>query len=303
MMGRMTAIGIGLVSSLVLTTAFDVGVARAGSRSCHAEPAQDIAYASIEGVDPARLSLDVSPVAGACDAPVVVWVHGGGWRVGDRSIGADSRAEFYNGQGWMLVSVNYRLAVPGVEPSVGYPDFNEDIATALAWVRDEVAAYGGDAERAALVGHSAGAGIAAAVTADPGYLAPHGLSPDWIDCTVLLDTEGYDVAAMAVREEQLGAIYRNAFGDDPAVWADASPAHHIGEGPLPEHVLVVTRGAPSRTSAARTFGDQLRIAGSDVTVADVNPLSHSDVNRLIGSGDATMTPLMSETLRRCSATR
>ena len=67
-------------------------------------------------------------------------------------------------------------------------------------MNDEISAYGGDPDRVVLVGHSAGAGIAAAVVSDPQYLAPHGLAPDWIDCAVLLDTEGYDVAAMAERE-------------------------------------------------------------------------------------------------------
>lgn len=302
-MRRMAAIGFGLVVSLVLAGGPDAGAVGVGSGSCPTQPASNVPYTAIEGVEPALLSLDVSPAPGDCAAPVVVWVHGGGWRVGDKSNDAGARAEFYNGQGWVLVSVNYRLAAPGVEPPVGYPDFNEDVAAALAWVREEIAGYGGDPERVVLVGHSAGAGIAAAVIADPRYLDQHGLAPDWIDCAVLLDTEGYDVAAMVVRDGQLGAIYRNAFGDDPAVWADASPAHHVGEGPLPGHVLIVTRGAPTRTAAATAFGDQLRVAGSDVAVADVNPLSHADVNRLVGSGDPTMTPLMVETLAGCSVTK
>jgi arylformamidase len=277
------------------------GPSTSRAASCSGQPVRDIPYAAIEAVDPARLSLDVSPVSGSCAAPVVVWVHGGGWRIGDKSLGAETRARFYNEQGWLLVSVNYRLAVPDVVPPVGYPDFNVDVAAALSWVHDEIAAYGGDPERVVLVGHSAGAGIAAAEISDPRYLAPHGLAPDWIDCVVLLDTEGYDIAAMAGRSGQLGAIYRNAFGEDPAVWADASPSGHVGEGPLPAHILVLTRGASGRRAAATAFGERLRFAGADVTIADVNPLTHADVNRLIGTGDTTMTPLITQTLERCAA--
>jgi arylformamidase len=296
----MRAIEVGLVASVLLTAGVVVTTSTAAATSCAALPAEDIAYAVIEGVDPARLSLDVSPVPGSCAAPVAVWVHGGGWRIGDKSLGAETRARYYNAQGWVLVSVNYRLVAPGVEPAVGYPDFNVDVAAALSWVNDEISAYGGNPDRVVLVGHSAGAGIAAAVVSDPRHLAPHDLAPDWIDCAVLLDTEGYDVTAMTGRSGQLGAIYRNAFGDDPAVWADASPSSHVGEGPLPAHVLVVTRGASGRLDAATAFGEQLRFAGADVTVADVNPLTHADVNRLVGTGDATMTPLISETLGRCA---
>jgi acetyl esterase/lipase len=289
---------------LVLVLAADGAVAAAGSpaTSCSATAERDIVYASIDGVEPSLLSLDVAPTPGECAAPVALWVHGGGWRVGDKTNDAEARAAFYNEQGWTLVSVNYRLAVQGLEPPVAYPDFNQDVAAALNWVHDEIADRGGDPDRVLLVGHSAGAGIAAAVIADPRYLEPHGLTPDWIDCAVLLDTEGYDVAAMAGRGGELGAIYQNAFGDDPLVWADASPSTHVGEGVLPAHVLVVTRGTPRRTSAADAFGHQLRLDGSDVTVFDANPLSHADVNRLIGSGDPTMTPLMTSTLERCSET-
>lgn len=265
--------------------------------ACATGAAADVAYESIPGVDPNLLSLDVSPVAGDCDAPVAVWVHGGGWRVGDKADGQAVRATFYNAQGWVLVSVNYRLSVSGAEPRVVYPDHNNDVAAALAWVDDHIADYGGDPSRVMLVGYSAGAGIAAAVMADPAYLDAHGLDPATLDCVVMLDTEGYDVAAMAATSE----VYRNAFGDDPAVWAAASPSTHVDEGPLPARALVVTRGTARRTAKAAAFADQLAAAGVDARVVDVNPLSHAEVNRLIGSGDDVMTPLMTDELATCEA--
>ena len=299
----MRSLELGLVAMLTVSVGAAVGPTMSSAAACTAAVARDLPYSVVDGVEPALLSLDVSPVPGDCSAPVVVWIHGGGWQIGDKTNDAAARAEFYNGQGWVLVSVNYRLVVSGLVPPVGYPDFNEDVAAALAWVGDNIDRYGGDAERVLLVGHSAGAGIAAAVIADPDYLDVHGLAPDWIDCAVLLDTEGYDVAAMAERDGEPGVIYRAAFGDTPLVWADASPLSHVGEGPLPAHAVVVTRGVPRRTAAATAFGDRMRRAGSDVTVADVSPLTHADVNQLIGSGDPTMTPLLAATLTRCSETQ
>lgn len=264
--------------------------------ACVAAPARDVPYDSIQGIDPNLLALDVSPVAGTCAAPVAVWIHGGGWSRGDKSNDQAAREAFYNSQGWVLVSVNYRLSTDAADPPVRFPDHNNDVAAALAWIDGHVADFGGDPSRVMLIGHSAGAGIAAAITADPSYLAGHDLDPGWLGCVVLLDTEGYDVSAMAATIE----LYRNAFGDDPVVWADASPAEHVGEGPLPPEILIVTRGRAERIAKAQSFADQLTAAGAAVRVVDVNPLSHGDVNTLIGAGDNVMSSLMIDELASCS---
>jgi len=263
--------------------------------ACAATVARDLAYGSIQGVDPNLLSLDVSPVAGTC-GPVAVWVHGGGWRRGDKTNDEASREAFYNAQGWVLVSVNYRLSTDSADPAVLYPDHNNDVAAALAWVDTHIVTYGGDPSRVALIGHSAGAGIAAALTADPSYLAGHDLNPAWLDCVVLLDSEGYEVSSMAMASE----LYRNAFGDDPAVWAGASPSEHVGEGPLPDDILIVTRGSVQRIAKARSFADQLTTAGADARVVDANPLSHAEINKLIGAGDNVMSALVIDELADCA---
>ncbi len=267
------------------------------SPTCSTEPVDDVVYRTIEGVDPQLLSVDIDPVSGRCDAPVAIWVHGGGWRSGDKANGAAQRAAFYNDQGWLLVSVNYRLTTPQADPPVQFPDHNTDVAAAIAWVDEQIARFGGDPSTTLLVGHSAGASIVAAVAADPGYLGTHGIEPDHLDCVVLLDSAGYDVAAAA--QSELEGIYRAAFGDDPAVWRAASPIEHVGDGPLPARTLVVTRGGPRRVAAAGEFSDALRAEGTDVGMVDVSPLSHGDVNALIGSSDDTMTPLLTEELQRC----
>jgi len=139
--------------------------------------------------------------------------------------------------------------------------------------------------------------LAAALTAEPSFLAGHDLDPAWLDCVVLLDSEGYEVSTMAAANE----LYRNAFGDDPAVWVDASPSEHVGEGPLPAEILIVTRGRAERVARAQSFADQLTAAGADARVVDVSPLSHADVNNFIGAGDNVMSALMIEELATCAA--
>lgn len=260
---------------------------------------RDVAYETVAGVAPNLLSLDVYPPAHGCPAPVVVWVHGGGWRIGDKRNQLTDKIRLFNDAGYVLVSVNYRLTDGASPTPVRYPTHNEDVATATAWVHDHIAVYGGDPERLALVGHSAGAQIAASVATDERYLAAHGLGLDALRCAAPLDTEGYDVSAEAGRGNP---IYLAAFGDDPATWADASPLLHVAPGKGIPPFLVVERGTVRRRRAAETFAQRLRDAGVDATMLDAGTSSHADVNARIGaSGDTVMTAPLMRFLANCLA--
>jgi acetyl esterase/lipase len=105
-------------------------------------------------------------------APVVVFFHGGGWQEGDKAmfrfVGAILAA-----RGYVTVIPNYRLY-----PAVRFPAFVEDAAAAVAWTRGNVARHGGDPHRIFLMGHSAGAYLAAMLTLDRQWLAAEGLDAD-----------------------------------------------------------------------------------------------------------------------------
>ena len=180
----------------------------------------------------------------------MVWVHGGGWRTGDRRNQLDDKVDLFTSMGWALVSVNYRLS-----PAVQYPVHDDDVAAAIGWVLDHADELGVDPQRLSVMGHSAGAGIAAAVATDPVHLAAVGHSPGDLRCAVLLDTEGYDVEAMGERGVE---IYLDAFGDDPEVWRAASPIRHVVAGAGIPRSLVVTRGVDGRRDSAAAFVDALR---------------------------------------------
>ena len=164
-----------------------------------ADSTQDlnIPFASLPGVDPKLLSLDIyrpkSPSNAGQQAalPVVVMIHGGGWRTGDKANESQGKqkASFFTGRGFVYVSINYRLS-----PAVQHPAHVEDVAKALAWVADHIASYGGDPERIFLMGHSAGAHLAALVTTDERYLSKLGKSSLKLNGVILLDTAGYDIA-------------------------------------------------------------------------------------------------------------
>jgi acetyl esterase/lipase len=232
---------------------------------------------------------------GCGPTPVLIWVHGGGWSVGDRRRGLADKVELATSLGWTFVSVNYRLS-----PAVQYPVHNDDVAAAIDWVADHADELGLDAARMTVMGHSAGAGILAGVLADPDHLGRVGRDPGDLRCAVLLDTEGYDVEAQAGSGNRL---YLQAFGDDPDVWAAASPIEQLraapGTGPLPD-TLVVTRGAPARRATAEAFVAALRTSGARAELLDARPLSHEQVNDAVGAADdAVVTAPLVDFLARC----
>jgi len=260
--------------------------------SCAAADAVlDVAYDPGGGHD-GLTTLDIYPLT--CDATsVLVWVHGGGWQVGDKANRLDDKRRLAVEQGWTLVSVNYRLV-----PEVRYPVPNEDTANAVAWVVDHAVRYGADPSRVAVMGHSAGAGIVAAITTDERYLAASGHALSDVDCAVALDTEGYDVAA---RGEE-SAVYEAMFGSDPSQWADQSPITHVSAGKGIPDYLIVTRGTTARVETAQRFARALQDASVPTTVIVARGLSHEDVNEAVGQpGDTVVTPPLVAFLSSCLA--
>jgi acetyl esterase/lipase len=241
------------------------------------------------------VSLDIYEPACGTAWPIVVWVHGGGWQTGDKANRMDDKVAWAAEHGWMLVSVNYRLS-----PEVVYPAHNDDVATAIGWVIEHAPGLGADADRVALMGHSAGAGIVAAVGIDESHLNATGHSLETIDCVAALDTEGYDVAAKASEGDPL---YLQAFGTDPSVWAAASPVNHIAAGKGIPDFIIFTRGTPARRDLAKRFADALGAADVGVSVIDVSPLAHEDVNTAVGApGDSVVTPPLTSFIEGCFAT-
>src|SRR5688572_12120493 len=121
-----------------------------------------------------RQKLDIYAPAKASNRPVVVFWYGGSWVRGSRSeyrfVGA-ALAE----RGYVVVLPDYRLY-----PDVRFPEFLDDGAQAVAWVQQNAAKYGGDPQRVVLMGHSAGAHLAAYLALNDQALAKQGGRPEWI---------------------------------------------------------------------------------------------------------------------------
>lgn len=246
----------------------------------------DIPYATIYGVDPNLLSLDVYAPAGAVNLPVVLMIHGGGWSIGDkanRDVGIN-KTRYFTAQGYVYVSINYRLS-----PDVQHPAHIEDVTSAVSWVLDNIADYGGDPAKMTLMGHSAGAHLAALVATDERYLAAHGHALPEISGVILLDGAGYDIP-LALNEfyqpGKLTEMYTNAFGTDPAVLADASPVNHVAAGKGIPSFLILHTAREAAVAESDELAGLLKAAGVPVWSYLVDDKSHASINRDIGkTGD------------------
>lgn len=129
----------------------------------------DIAYGEL----PAQ-RLDIYRPQNINKAPIVIFIHGGGWNSGDKNqyrfVGA-ALAE----QGWICASINYRLY-----PAVKFPAFIDDAALAVKYVHDHASEFGGDPQKIFLLGHSAGAHIATLLALDNHYLQKVNADSGWL---------------------------------------------------------------------------------------------------------------------------
>lgn len=263
----------------------------------------DQRYASTPGT-PARLqSLDVyqPKLDRACGpTPVVIWVHGGAWRTGDKGNQMLAKVDlFARQQGWLLISTNYRLSPNPVDltspTAVRAPTHAQDVAAAVAWARANAARFGGDPDRIALVGHSAGAHLVSQVGTDESLLADASVPRSSLRCVVSLDTSAYDVSEMAPGNP----LYQNAFGTDPAAWRASSPLHQVSTGEALPRFHLVVQDRPQPRGRTERFRDALRAAGGAATSTAV-PLSHEEINAALGQpGDRLVTPGVMLALGTC----
>ena len=265
-----------------------------------------VAYASYANTDPNLTSLDVyAPPAddhGCTGRPIVVWVHGGGWTGGDKTEYMADKVSFFNGQGYVFASVNYRLTDKSLPiPAPQHPVHDQDTADAVTWLVRNAASFGGDPSRVALFGHSAGGGIVAAISTDARYLGTNGLPLNTVACAGSMDGEGYDIVAGATTsppDVQVG--YRNAFGPDANVWAEASPIRHVAASTGIPSFLIAARGSDWRFAQHLAFISALRAAGVPTTVLDANALEHADLTTQIGApGDTLVTTAVKSFLTGC----
>ena len=258
---------------------------------------RDIPYANPAAE---RQVLDVYSPRDAKNLPVVFWIHGGGWQAGDKK-DVQMKPQVFVDKGFVFVSTNYRLL-----PSVDMGTIVRDIAKSIHWVHEHIAEHGGDPKRLFIMGHSAGAQLAALICTDDRYLKAEGLSLAITQGCVPVDGDTYDVPAMIETAETRNRVHglplpklghREKFGNDPAKHRDFSAVTHVAKDKgIPPFLLLHVAEHPDTRAQAQRLGNVLKEAGIPVTVFGARETTHSKINADLGSPDDPATKALFEFL-------
>jgi acetyl esterase/lipase len=232
------------------------------------EVKRDVAY----GPEPAQ-RLDVYLPKGAQRAPVLVMVHGGAWRLGDKAMDATvtNKAAHWVPKGYAFVSVNYGMSPPDPLRQAA------DVARALAFAQTQADSWGADPERFVLMGHSSGAHLVALIASDPSIAQKAGAKP-WLG-TIVLDSAALDVTR--IMKARHFRLYDKAFGDDPSYWHNASPIHRLAGAPKPM-LLVCSSLRGDSCPQAEAFAQKVGSLGGSARVMPIAK-PHGQINRDLGT--------------------
>ena len=180
------------------------------------------------------------------------------------------------------------------------------VAKSIRWVHDHIAEHGGDPKRLLIMGHSAGAQLAALLCTDERYLKEEGLSFAIIKGCVPVDGDTYDIPAMievAEMRQRLHGLplpkfgHRIKFGNDADKHKDFSAVTHIAKDKgIPPFLILRVAGHPDTTAQAQRLGNVLKEAGIPVTVFGAPETTHNKLNADLGKPDDPATKALFEFL-------
>ncbi|WP_374574745.1 alpha/beta hydrolase [Phenylobacterium sp.] len=215
-------------------------------------------------------AIDVYVPPNARHAPVIVMVHGGAWKIGDKANHGllENKLRHWLPMGYVFVSVDYRML-----PEAMALEQASDVAAAVRFVQAHAAGWGADPARLVLMGHSAGAHLVALISADPSMVGRR-----WAG-TVVLDSAAMDVPA--VMGKRHARFYDEAFGADPAYWARTSPIDRWTAAAEPMLLVCALKRPDDSCGQARAFAAKAERAGRPTPVSPQD-LTHREVNENLG---------------------
>lgn len=236
------------------------------------------------GPGPRRMLDLYGPRIGTGQRPIILFLYGGSWATGTR--------EGYAFVGRSLAAAGYLVAVPDYRlvPEVTYPGFVEDGAAALRWLRAHAAAHGGDPDRIVVMGHSAGAYIAAMLAADPRWTgADRAAIRGLIGLAGPYDFAPFDVPASIA-----------AFGrwPDPA---DTQPVTHAGAGDPPALLLTGADDITVEPRNSEALAARLRAGGVAADVKRYPGIGHVGIVTAIARPFRQRAPVLADALAFAAA--
>jgi acetyl esterase/lipase len=202
-------------------------------------------------------------------APVLLQVHGGGWRTGRKEAQAEPLMAHLASRGWVCATINYRLS-----PKATWPDHIVDVKRALAWTKATIAEHGGDPDFVVITGGSAGGHLCAlaALTSGTGEFQP---GFEDADTSVAAAVPFYGVYDLTGRCVPMGSgmtkllaekVMKSTLADDRASWEKASPLTHVGSDAPPFFVLHGSNDSLVSIDQSQAFVDVLRASSSHPVV-------------------------------------
>lgn len=284
---------ISAVSALAALTALSTSTLPAAEPVAH----RDVFYT--EAKDKLQ-ALDIySPIEGK-NHPVVVWIHGGGWKKGDKA-SLQKKPQAFTQNGYVLISINHRLL-----PAVTLKESMADIAKSLRWVHEHAAEYRGDPNAVIVLGHSAGAHLAALICTDDRYLKAEGLDLSFIKGCAPLDVSAYDIPKRMADggSEGITANFKSVFGESEESQRDFSPVTHIAPGKhIPPFLIFHVASRDDTKAQAHWLEGKLKAAGISARVHAAEGKTHGSIGSDLGNESDIPTQELWKFLSQVTAAR
>jgi acetyl esterase/lipase len=178
-------------------------------------------------------------------------------------------------------------------------DIIRDVAKSLGWVHKNITRYGGDPSRIFVMGHSAGAQLAALICIDDRYLKAEGVPFNVLRGCVPVDGDTYDLPAIIMSVELSRTLHglplpasghRVKFGNDPSKHIDFSAVTHVAKNKgIPPFFIIHITENPNTTMQAMRLAAVLREAEIPATVFSARGTTHAKVNEDLGHPDDPAT--------------
>jgi len=212
--------------------------------------------------------------------PVVLQVHGGAWMIGEKEQQAKPLMYHMAQRGWICVAINYRLS-----PKVSFPEHIIDVKKAIAWVKENIAEYGGDPNFIAITGGSAGGHLSSLAALTPNRTEWQPGFED-ADTTVQAGVPFYGVYDFLDRNDIKGdmsmtdileeRVMQCSLEDNRQLWSDVSPLSHVSADAPPMYVLQGTHDSLVWVEEARNFVAALQeVATNPVAYAELPGGQHA----------------------------
>ncbi len=231
----------------------------------------DISYSK----DCPLCTLDIYKKSDYQEKSVVVFVHGGGWKIGDKS-NHTKKGEYFAKQGVVFVSVNYPLY-----PDVNYKEQVESIAKSIKWIYDNSEEHEVEGD-VIVMGHSAGGHLISLLSTDERYMESVGLNMKDIKKVITLDSVGTDIVKIKKETPLLfRAVYKPIFGENEDILKEASPINYINNN-TPPFLIIYSNLREISVINANNFYNKITKSGVSGEIYGVD-LTHEEINSNIGS--------------------